>query len=145
MGRDFNNLATTKSGDAKERIVLDFLSKRYNVKKYYHNYYEDDFGSPHYDQDYIYQNKKYKCPDLYILEDGNGNNIIFRIEVKGSHKTDNETFPGFETLVIEKYKFDSYLSLFQKKKLNLVSYLLLEMKTMKNWISIGKEQKNYLR
>lgn len=73
----YTNSQTNKSGEEKERIVYNVLSKKYN----------------------------------YVLENGNGKNIVIRIEVKGFREIDNSTFSNTDVLFVEKYKFDSYTAL----------------------------------
>jgi hypothetical protein len=110
MASYFNN-PSNKSGEKKEEMILNFLSDKYNVKRYLHNYYVDDWNNVHFDQDIECNGKIYKCPDLYILETKEGKNIILRIEIKGFRELNSSTFSGTEIVSIEKYKFDYYLNL----------------------------------
>ena len=113
----YSNSSTNVSGEKKEKIVLNYLSKKYNVKRYINDYYIDEWGQEKYNQNYIHNGKTYKCPDLYLLETGSGNNIVLRIEVKGFREVNKTAFSKAETVLIEEYKFDSYVDLMMAEEI----------------------------
>lgn len=113
-----NNSFTNKAGKEKEDLVLQILSKKYNISFYENNVHYDDWGNRVFNQNYYFQNQKYKCPDFYILEDKDGNNIVFRIEVKGFKNLREDAFPGHKTVCIEEEKFKSYYDLFRNEEID---------------------------
>lgn len=100
-----NFFSKQSEGKVKEEIVLDIVRKVFPNSKIYENKYFD-WGEQT-NQDYIYNGKKYECPDIFSI--GSGETVIVRTEIKGFREL--EQWGGVPVVKIPTYLYDNYLRL----------------------------------